>query len=445
MLIEFAVTNFRSFKDKQVLSFLPSGKIRTRHIKPLSAKKYSKLGVLPTIAIYGSNNSGKSNLLKAIKALDWLVSKSGNFNSDASLRANDFFVFNTSTQNKPTIFEIDFIAKDDNRYNFLLEFDKEKILREELYMYNISETKKITRITLYQRAGQSIKFPGLKGKKEIIDFYKNQLFLSRADIAGNEHIRIVYSYFARHLFVYQFSETEYTNFLTRAYKDFINDDNNENSLMPTLIETVLEEIDTGISGIETSAIDISKIQFPEDTPQDLKDKVLENIKDELRTKHQLFDEENNIVGVQTLSLDEQSVGTRKLLGLLPLIFSALKDGDTILIDEMNTSIHTNLSMWIIDLFNNPKTNPNNAQLIITTHDILLIDKNLYEKDQIYVLEKDKYMSSELYSFADITGIRPNNKNRLTDYYETGRLGGVPHIATAYLEDKIKDYIENGTK
>lgn len=444
MLIEFSVTNFRSFKEKQTLSFLPSGKIRKREIQPLSSKKYDKLAVLPTVVIYGANNSGKSNLLKAIKALDWLVGKSGNFNSDQLLLMNDFFAFNTTTKNQPTLFEIDFVAPDDNRYSYFVEIDHKKILREELYTYNISETGKITTIALYKRKEQEIKFPRLKGKKESISFQHNQLFLSRADIEGNEQLKKVYSFFANHLYVYQFSENEYTDFLTRAYKDYINDEKNKNSLMPSLIEKVLQEIDTRILGLETSMVDVSKIQFPDNIPQDLKDKIFENIKSELRTKHQLFDEENREIGIETLALEEQSVGTRKILGLLPLVFSGLKDGDTVLIDEMNTSIHTNLSMWIIELFNNTKTNPNNAQLIITTHDISLIGKHLYERDQIYVIEKDKYAASELYSFADITGIS-NKRNRLADYYETGRLGGVPHIATAYLEDKITQYINDGAE
>ncbi len=146
------------------------------------------------------------------------------------------------------------------------------------------------------------------------------------------------------------------------------------------------------------------------------------------------------IGKTTLALNEQSVGTRKLLGLTPLIMSALEDGDILLIDEMNTSMHTEITSWLIGLFNNPTTNPNNAQLVITTHDITLLYKNLYEKDQIFVVEKDKYGASDLYSFADVTGIRPNN--RLSDYYETGRLGGVPHIAKPYLEHVISQHLKD---
>ena len=436
MLIEFSVANFRSFKDKQTLSFLPS--VRSREVSTLKSKKYSNLAVLPTIAIYGPNNSGKSNLIKGIKALKWLVIKSGNFNSDKQLAANEFFAFNSNNFEKPTVFEIDFLAENDNRYKFLVEFNRIEIIREELSFYNVGLKGKVSLKKIYKRKGLEIDFGDLKGRKDSINFEKNQLFLSRADIDGNKELKVIYSFFSGSLCAYSFTENEYTNFLTRAYKDYINDEDNELSKMPQLIETIVKEMDTGILGIETSMVDVSEISFPDNMSQSLKNKIFNSIKDEFRIRHRLFDGENES-GTTTLSLNEQSIGTRKMIGLLPLIVSTLSEGDVLVMDEMNTSLHTKLTFWIISLFNNSKTNPKNAQLIITTHDISLINRYLYDRDQIYVMEKNKYQSSNLYSFADISNI--SKVKNLDDYYETGRLGGVPYIAAAYLEDKISNFVK----
>jgi uncharacterized protein len=437
MLIEFAVTNFRSFKDRQVLSLLPSGKIRERQIMPLQSELYPKLQALPTAVIYGPNNAGKSNFLRAVRALDWLVTNSGNFNSDKKLDANEFFGFDIKTKNQETIFEIEFIAPNQKRYNYLVSFNNSIILREELYVYNVSETGKITVKTLFEREKQSIKFPALKGKRESITFKENQLFLSRGDIAENEELKEVYSFFSNNFYIYLFTENEYTEFLTKKYAEFVAE--NKDNEMPKLIESILREIDTGILGVETNLVDTSKIKFPESTPQYLIDKIFEDLKYEIRTRHKLFSGETE-VGEESLSLNEQSTGTRKLLGLIPLMLSALKDGDTIFIDEMNTSLHTEITTLLIDLFNNKETNPNNAQLIITTHDYTLLHKELYDKDQIFVVDKNKYGASDMYSFADITGLRGNN--RLSEYYETGRLGGVPHIAKPYLQNVISQFLKN---
>jgi uncharacterized protein len=437
MLIEFAVTNFRSFRERQVFSLLPS-KIKERQITLLKTIKYSKLQVLRSAVLYGPNNAGKSNLLRAVGALDWLVCNSGNFNSDKKLDVNEFFWFDKQTKNKPTTFEIDFIAVNQKRYNFIVTFTNTDILKEELYVYNTSETGKTTIKTLYERNKQNIKFAALKGKRESITFKENQLFLSRADIGDNQELKEVYSFFSKHLFIYQFTETEYTNFLTKKYAEFVAE--NQRSKIPELVETILRETNTGILGIETNLIDASKIQFIESVPQEIKDKIFEQLKYELRTRHKLFDGEEEI-GEDTLPLKEQSTGTRKLIGLIPLIISALEDGDTLFIDEMHTSMHTGITTWLMELFNDIETNPNNAQLIMTTHDMSLIDNDLYDKDQLCIVDKNKYGASNLYSFADVTGLR-NDKNKYMGYYETGRLGGVPHITKSYLKHVISKFLQD---
>ena len=440
MLIEFAVTNFRSFRERQVFSLLPTN-IKERGVLPLKAVNYPKLQVLCSAVIYGPNNAGKSNFIRAVGALNWLVENSGQFNSNKKLVANEFFLFDTLTRNQPTTFEIDFIAPNDKRYSYTLSFNSTEVLKEELYRYDVSNMGKITVKTLYERDKQNIKFPALKGNREGINFEPNQLFLSRGDIEGNKELKTVYSFFANHLFVYQFSETEYTGFLTRSYAKFSSE--NENSKIPELIEHILRETDTGILGIESNLVDQSKVQFPDNVSQEIKDKVFEQLKYELRTRHKLFEGDDEI-GEDTLPLSEQSTGTRKLLGLAPMLISALEDGDTLFIDEMNTGMHTEMSSWLIDLFNNPETNPNNAQLIITTHDIILLHKDLYERDQMFIVDKNKNGTSQLYSFADIKGqgLRSSNNNRLFDYYETGRLGGVPHIKKAYLQHVIMQFLND---
>lgn len=438
MLIEISITNFRSFRERQTFSLLPFGKIRDREVKVLQPVNYPKVQVLSSAVLYGANNSGKSNFINAFKALEWLVLKSGNFNSDQKLFANEYFNFDKQTKHKPSTFEIDFITPKGKRYNYQVTFSEKSILKEYLYSYNITATGKITLNTLFERNEQLIRFISLKGAKESVSFEPNQLFLSRGDIAGNSELKDVYSFFSNQMISLTFTETEYTNFLTRKYGEFIID--NPDSKIPKLVESILQETNSGILGIETNMVDISKINFPDDISQEIKDKLFEEIKYDLRTKHKLFDG-NSEIGTETISLKEQSTGTRKLIGISPVILDALANGQVLLIDEMNTSLHTEITSWLIELFNNPITNPNNAQLIITTHDISLLDRNLYERDQIYAIEKNEFGASSMYSFAEFTGLRKID-NRLADFYESGRLGGLPHIAKPYLENLISQFIQD---
>lgn len=438
MLIEFAVTNFRSFRDRQVFSLLPSGKIRERQIMPLQSELYPKLQALPTAVLYGPNNAGKSNLLVAIKTLIKLVLDSGNFNSNKRLDSNEFFEFDIQCKNQPTIFEIDFVSLSKKRYNYSLSFNNLMVLKEELYVYNVSETGKVTVKTLYERDGQNIKFVALKGVREGIRFQPNQLFLSRGDIEGNEELKDVYSFFSNQIDISQYTDRERRLFINTQVIDFIED--NPNSKLKKLIEIILKESNTNILGFEINEKNKSKLSFAEQTHQNTINAGDDLEKNELRTRHKLFDGEKELNKETTLPIYEQSEGTQKLLGLAPRIIKALLSGETLFIDEMNTSLHTEITTLLIDLFNNHETNPYNAQLITTTHDITLLDKNLYDKDQIFVVEKNKYDASDLYSFADITGLRGNN--RLSEYYETGRLGGVPHIAKPYLQNVISQFLKD---
>jgi uncharacterized protein len=435
MLIEFAITNFRSFQSRQVFSLLPSAKVKQRYNPLLATEKYPKIQVPPSAVIYGANNAGKSNFLGAIKALEWLVCNSASFNSNQKLVANEFFIFNTKTKEQPTTFEIDFIAPNKKRYNYQICFNTTQVLEEALYVYNISETGKMSASTLFERTKQEIKFPALKGVRKEVRFQENQLFLSRGDVEGNEELRQVYAFFAHHLSILKLTETEYTDFLTRSYANFAAN-NPENPILKT-IEIILKETDTGILGIETNLIDKDKIGFGEDVPQAIKDKIFEQLKYEIRTKHRLFDGDTEI-GTESIALQEQSTGTRKLLGLTPIILTALEDGDVLFIDEMNTSMHTHITSFLITLFNDKTTNPNGAQLIITTHDIQIIRDDIFDKDQIFMVEKSAAGASELSSFANITGLR--NEARLDEFYATGRLGGTPTIATPYLQHVISKFL-----
>jgi len=437
MLVEFSVANFRSLKAQQTFSLLPAGKIRERIVKPFPSQHYKHLQVLPTAVLYGPNNSGKSNFLQACEALQWLVMKSGHFNSDQKLEVNEYFAFNIESHQQPTELEVDFIASNQRRYVYALVFDQKRIIKEELHFYNISPTGKTTVKKLFQRNEQTISFSSdLKGSKSGVSFGENQLFLSRADIGGNEELQVVYRFFSSDLFILQFTETEYTDFLTRRYAKFIAE--NKNSRLVTLVEQILAEMDSNIVGIDTLSFDVNKMAFPEGITQEVKDKVFEELKHEIQTKHKLFDNGQQ-VGEVKQSLHNQSTGTRKILGLLPIVLSALQNGETLFVDELNTSLHTEVTALMINWFNDPAINPRGAQLILTTHDITLLDKQLFDTDPIFVLEKDQFAESNLYTFADFSGLRQGT--RLSDYYNHGRLGGIPDIATnPYVKDLIRSFV-----
>lgn len=442
MLLRFTITNFRSFEGTQEFSLFPSGKIRKRSINCLQLAQYPKLQINPTAVLYGPNNSGKTNFIKAIRAVKWLVHQSAKFNSNDSIAANEFFAFNTQSQEKPTSFELQFIAPNEQQYIYAVSFSKKAIVSETLHSIAISKTGKTTTSAIFERTeNESTKFgSSYKGKKNF-NVEANQLLLSKGDNEGNELLKEVYRFFTS-LEIWQLTETENTDFLTKKLANYLIE--NSDNKLTDLINKIVSNIDTSITGIKAITINKDAIRLPEELPQTLKDKVFEDLKNQLHTKHKVFDGDKQIDDI-LMPINEQSTGTRKLLGLLHLIITSLLEGKTLFIDEMNTSMHTEVTAWLIELFNNPDTNPNNAQLIVTTHDMALLDKHIFEKDQIYALTKDQKGASRMYSFIDFRWSDLKSEPRLLDFYETGRLGGVPHITKPYLESLIFDFLTNGNE
>ena len=129
--------------------------------------------------------------------------------------------------------------------------------------------------------------------------------------------------------------------------------------------------------------------------------------------------------MELFDIQEESTGTIKLLVVGGLILDALQDGTTIVIDELDKSLHPLVSQMLIKLFNSTENNPNNAQLIFASHDISLIDRDLFRLDQLYFAEKDYKGESNYYRLSDFTDI--SKVAPLAKWYLLGRFGAVPMI------------------
>ena len=143
--------------------------------------------------------------------------------------------------------------------------------------------------------------------------------------------------------------------------------------------------------------------------------------------HKQFNAEFNAIERPILlDLDaHESEGTLKLYELSPFIYKALEQGTALIIDEFDARLHPRISKKIIEIFNDPRTNPKNAQLLVVTHDTNLLSANLFRRDQILFVEKDKYGASHLYSLAEFKGVR--NDASFESNYLMGRYGAVPFL------------------
>lgn len=412
MVLEFSVENYRSFKDKQTLSMIPS-ESKEEHLQNIItiANKYK---VLKSAVIYGANASGKSNFMKAFQALRNLIISPADRSPDASFEEYDPYKFNPLNVSAPIIFEVNFLLNE-VRYLYSIAIQKDFVLHETLFYYPQGREAK-----LFTRKKQNFEFgESLKGQKSVVADLtaKNQLFLSKAASNNIKQLVEVFLFFGKNYMAIPFLDSKMDSYyFDRIAKEIIKE---PDGLYVRNFKSLLKSFDTGIVDFN-----IEEREFPFDIG-------LGDFEYVISTEHYSFDNEGRKGASVFLPIIEESIGTQKLFVLAGLILRALMNGRIIIVDEFERSLHPLISNYIIRMFNNPKINTKGAQLIIATHDTNLLANNDFRRDQIWIVEKDNTGSSELFSLVDIKGVRDNIP--FEKWYLSGRFGGIPGIESLNFE------------
>jgi len=415
MLLRFGASNFLSIKEYQELSLVATPlKDTPSHLCEVVGFKEK---ILPVVAIYGANASGKTNILKALSFLVNGIVKSHQTGKVEGGITRNYFRLDNSCKTTPSKFDCDIII-DNIRYHFGFAVDDEIILEEWLYAYPQG-----TRQVWYHRKKDESMYFGkfLKGKNRIIESLtrSNSLFISVAAQNNHDQLLKIYKYFNDN-FIFSFS-----NFgsISKSTEYFVND-TTKNKLI-----AFLKHADTGIS-----AVKIDEIEIPEEVKgfasklnnllaEHLSDNKI-NIEAGVEKRKLSFAHKGNNGEDIFLSINSESRGTIALAKMLGPIFDCLSLGKTIIIDELDTSMHSLLSRKIVELFNNCTTNQSCSQLIFTTHDTSILSREILRRDEIWFTEKNTYGATDVYSLADI-------KSRQTDNFEKGylqgRYGGIPFL------------------
>lgn len=418
MLLELKVKNFRSVRDWQSFSMLAESKIKENQEIVVEKDNYH---ILPTSLIYGRNASGKSNLLKAFKALQHLVLDSADFKVDKAIPQYEAYKLDANFQDKPTEFYIDFIAKDDIRYIYEIGYSKFSIEYEILRFYPKTQPANL----FERRKGEAIKYGEyLTGRKKEIEesLYDNQLFLSKVGVNKLDVLVEVYKFFSKYMYVSDFHSSSYDDLLIQFYTNRIATD--KVPFFKENMNLLMREADTGIEKIEVTEEEFDINLLPNEMSDEEKEKLVKKYNHKIRTTHKSFNGDNE-VGKIEFKLEEESTGTVKLLAIGGLILEALSDGQLLIIDELNKSLHPKLTRVLINIFHSKKTNPKNAQLVFASHDVSLLDSDLFRRDQVWFAEKEHEGFSHYYSISDISGVRANAPYE--KYYMSGRLGATPVI------------------
>lgn len=415
MLIEFRVANHRSFREEQALSMVAVNRdhsLEATHVVDPKIKGAKDLRLLRSIAVCGANASGKTNVIRALDFMRAMVVGSAQHQESARLTFRPFML-DEESRKSPTRFEVTFL-QEGIRYQYGFEFDEERVQSEWLHAYPSG----LPRMYFERNASKEQEFefgPLFKGEKHRLTplTRPNALFLSVAAQFNHPELTPVFVWFRDKLSCLmgggdRFELVGYT--LERSHRD---------SSFLTKVVRMLESADTGITGLQVERAKMPPMEF-----EDARTKVKLRLggEDQEGYKFNLFHRaQGNAV---SLPYEDESLGTQRILAYAGPFIDVLDRGATIVVDELEQSLHPLLVLEILRLFHNPETNPKGAQILFTTHLPVLLDQDLIRRDQIWFTEKANTGATSLFPLTDFKP-RTGKYESILKGYLSGRYGAVP--------------------
>jgi AAA15 family ATPase/GTPase len=415
MLVEFRVSNFRSLRDEQILSLVASKDKSLANTHTIATGLSAVPSLLRSAAIYGANASGKSNVIRAMQYMRGVVLESASLIQPGQTYAVQPFKLNPASANEPTAFEITFLL-DGVRYQYGFSMTAERIVGEHLLVYKAFKPQRWFERRFDAEAGKDIyEFgAGLKGPKNVWEnaTRSNSLFLSMAVQLNSDALRPIFEWFAQQLVI--FNEQAPLN--PQVSLQRLKDDERRGQICDFLTSA-----DISIADIKVVTNKVPGQSIHVDFVAGKTEMRSEEIEENKFQFHHV-----TARGGAVFDLMDESSGTRNLLFLSGPVLDVLASGQVLVIDELDTSLHTLLVRELVRLFHSPKTNPNGAQLIFTTHDTSLLDAHeLFRRDQVWLVEKDIDQASALVALAEFS---PRKGEALERGYLIGRYGGIPFMA-----------------
>lgn len=431
MILRVILKNFLSFNEEVQFDMFPNMKRTSlsNHIKVLN----DKLPVLKMAAIYGSNGAGKSNLLKGINFLK-AIATNKNF-LDKEKVEKYIFALKENAGKEPLELAIEFVTKSGVPFIYSVEVNDTGVTFETLQVSSLGSGENVN---VFTRTGRKVEYavaPSDEVNNMVLGWIEKNSFASLLTInndmpvLADENIGIAQKWFEDELTIiglHSFNPT-----LIGVFKN----DKEINQFASELFKAIdlgVEEVKVETENFEDWVNTHDAGNLPMDKVREMRSGVLSEVVDFRNTRAISVED-----GVQKISqmmfrqfgengfskdmdIQAQSDGTVRLLSLVPALYHAMKSAKTVLIDELDHSIHPHLVREIVRYFSSQETN---GQLIFTTHQTCLLNQDFLRTDEVWMVEK-KYGSSHMYSLNDY---KIHNTINIENGYMEGRYGAIPFI------------------
>ena len=432
MLISVEVSNHRSILDPVGLSMVAMDEDRP------GARWCERLGrhVLTTAGIYGANASGKSNVLSAVA---WLVDSIEGvwwqWDTDIPRAAHRY----GQGPDRPSEFRIDVLAEG-VPYQYHLAVSDERVEFEALYSFPERRRRRV-----FEREGMTTTFrrgtERVRGIRELLT--PTTLVLSAGRRLGTADIRIACNAISKinaGTLVAHVNERSLSHFGAQQFLlkytaiDLFGDDHELQTradrreiTWPSEAGQPGPEPPQRDPSLQATALRLMRLADPSirgATWHESWHDTTEGATRQLRFRHRSGD------STAEFGLQQESQGTQRWFECLGAVLWTLREGGTLLVDELDASLHPRITKRILEAFRDPVTNPLGAQLIFTTHDTSLLAA--LNRDEVWLTDKDAAGATTMYALADFEGERVRKSLNLERAYLQGRFGAVPTADQATL-------------
>lgn len=427
MLIEFSTANFCSYRERQTLSMV-KGKLKDddkqdTHSFPFPDK--AEMALLRSAAIYGANASGKSNLIRALRTMQRVVVESAGWQRGQGLPMEPYLL-STETIHDPCEFEATFYAEG-IRFQYGFSATSERIMEEWLYAYPSGRAQSWIERS-WDEGNQSYEWgrmEALKGQKKLWkdSTRDNALLLSTAVQLNCEQLQPVFDWFGNALKIVGMD----------GFKPGFSIDSCSQGERKQEIVNFLRSADLNITDIKVKSKKISVRDLPEDMPDEMKQSILQRLKEDKVFDIQVIHEGENNTPV-ALPLHRESDGTQKLFAFAGPWLDVLQKGSVLFIDELHDNLHPLIVRMLVGLFHSRQTNPNNAQLVFTTHETSILSQEVFRRDQVWFASQEGVQGTHLTPLSDFR-VRKGVED-IERYYLDGRYGAVPYLPHFYADVSV---------
>lgn len=421
MLLSYSFKNFRSYYDKQVFSLKVSSNISNSI--PINQTLVGKnLAAARSSIVLGYNGTGKSNFIHSLLYLIYLMKASfvNSSNKQPIFYSYEKFRLSKKAVAEPMEFNVEFIANDNNLYDYYLNVngDKNGMI--------INQEKLTRRLYTKKERLSSPQLLFLREKEKILTA-DNKIILFFQTIGLNPSI-LVMSYFMGEMYInneaYNILKPvkEWFNniYIINADRDIQLPIDNLNDEYLNKITKIMKKYSMTIDklAVERSKLDIlpEELSTPQQALNTLRHKYPNSIiqgiisisptgvySQNLNTIYRLIDSDETISSsVFDNAKPLVSNGEKKLIFLLPYIFETLKKGSLLIIDEFDSSLNKIIAGYILDIFNDKDINKNFAQIILTTQNELFVDHEGIVKEQIFLTSKNNDGKSQIRNLSEIS-------------------------------------------